>query len=190
MFAYSLLFLLAPLSLLSLLSLVSAATPTSFCKCTCFSNSTIIPLDAPRSNSPPSNRVLLPRTPSPPWPELFARDPEDDGDEKKDDDDGAGKGGKEKEEDRKEFRAGNCNDCNRQYCIDAHLPICRDAGVEDVVATCFQRDSRKDEAVVFIFIFATAGLLGWAAMKPWVGKWVESARERGRYIPVPNRGDT
>lgn len=36
-----------------------------------------------------------------------------------------------------------------------------------------ERDSRKDEAVVFIFIFATAGLLGWAAIKPWVGKWVE-----------------
>lgn len=36
-----------------------------------------------------------------------------------------------------------------------------------------ERDSRKDEAVVFIFIFATAGLLGWAAVKPWVGKWVE-----------------
>lgn len=36
-----------------------------------------------------------------------------------------------------------------------------------------ERDSRKDEAVVFIFIFATSGLLIWAAMKPWVGKWVD-----------------
>ena len=36
-----------------------------------------------------------------------------------------------------------------------------------------ERDSRKDEAVVLIFIFATAGLLIWAAVKPWVGKWVE-----------------
>ena len=35
-----------------------------------------------------------------------------------------------------------------------------------------ERDSRKDEAVVFIFIFATAGLLIWAAIKPWVGKWI------------------
>lgn len=41
-------------------------------------------------------------------------------------------------EDRKEFRAGNCNDCNRQYCMEAHLPICKDAGAEDVVATCFR----------------------------------------------------
>lgn len=36
-----------------------------------------------------------------------------------------------------------------------------------------ERDSRKDEAVVFIFIFATAGLLGWAVVKPWVGGWVD-----------------
>lgn len=120
--------------------------------------------------------------------------------------------------DRKEFRAGNCNDCNRQYCLDARLPICKDAGVNDVFTTCFrewffsfspymftlfefydfylvltffeeglvgptakelmkpgvtERDSRKDEAVVFIFIIATAGLLGWAAVKPWVGTWID-----------------
>ena len=36
-----------------------------------------------------------------------------------------------------------------------------------------ERDSTKDEAVVFIFIFATAGLLAWAAMKPWIGRWLE-----------------
>lgn len=36
-----------------------------------------------------------------------------------------------------------------------------------------ERDSRKDEAVVFIFIFATVGLLGWSAVKPWVAGWVE-----------------
>ena len=43
--------------------------------------------------------------------------------------------------------------------------------VADIEGT--ERDSRKDEAVVFIFIFATAGLLIWAAIKPWVGKWVD-----------------
>lgn len=74
---------------------------------------------------------------------------------------------------------------------------------------CTERDSRKDEAVVFIFIFATAGLLIWAAIKPWVGKWVDvsfvrgtlrigtmadglalqSVRERRSYIPVSTQGD-
>jgi len=39
--------------------------------------------------------------------------------------------------------------------------------------TDVERDSRKDEAVVFIFIFATAGLLGWALIRPWVERWVE-----------------
>ncbi|KAK4695686.1 hypothetical protein P7C71_g2115, partial [Lecanoromycetidae sp. Uapishka_2] len=98
-------------------------------------------------------------------------------------------GGKKEEEDRVEFRAGNCNDCNRQYCKHLDLPICKGAGMEDIFATCFQRDSRKDEAVVFIFIFATAGLLIWAAAKPWVGKWLKSARERSSYIPVSNQPD-
>jgi len=117
------------------------------------------------------------------------------------------KGGKKEEEgDRKEYRAGNCNDCNRQFCLDYNLPICKGAGMDDVFTTCFrtscldhelrlprglydiwadldaiERDSRKDEAVVFIFIFATAGLLIWAAIKPWVGKWVEVRLAVGRY---------
>lgn len=40
-------------------------------------------------------------------------------------------------------------------------------------AILLERDSRKDEAVVFIFIFATGGLLGWAALRPWIEKWLE-----------------
>lgn len=51
-------------------------------------------------------------------------------------------------------------------------------------AQCFQRDSSKDEAVVFIFIFATLGLLAWAIVKPFADKWMEKVRERGQYIPV------
>lgn len=106
--------------------------PTLFCKCTCFSNSTIIPLNAPRPASSHqqqfASRLLL---------------------HTRNQDDGNGAGGrgeggggddegKKGNEDRKEFRAGNCGDCNRQYCIDAHLPICKDATVGDVVATCFR----------------------------------------------------
>lgn len=36
-----------------------------------------------------------------------------------------------------------------------------------------ERDSTKDEAVVFIFIFATTGLLIWAGIKPWVEKGMQ-----------------
>lgn len=36
-----------------------------------------------------------------------------------------------------------------------------------------ERDSRKDEAVVIMFIVATSGLLAWAVLRPWVQGWVE-----------------
>ena len=49
------------------------------------------------------------------------------------------KGGK-KAEDRKEYRAGNCNDCNRQFCLEyMNLPICKGKGAEEIFTTCFRR---------------------------------------------------
>lgn len=74
--------------------------------------------------------------------------------------------------------------------------MCKGAKEDDVVSTCFrtptllhyrvygmrcmltmvgaiERDSRKDEAIVFIFIFATSGLLAWALFRPWIQKWLE-----------------
>lgn len=36
-----------------------------------------------------------------------------------------------------------------------------------------ERDSTKDQAVVFIFIFATVGLLIYAIVRPWMSKWVD-----------------
>lgn len=33
------------------------------------------------------------------------------------------------------------------------------------MAMCFQRDSRKDQIIVWCFILGTAGLLGWAAVR-------------------------
>jgi hypothetical protein len=41
-----------------------------------------------------------------------------------------------------------------------------------------ERDSRKDEAVVFIFIFATGGLLAWALLKPWIERYIEVRQKR------------
>jgi len=63
-----------------------------------------------------------------------------------------------------------------------------------VFAQCFQRDSIKDEAVVIIFIFATAGLLSWAVLKPWVVKWTGWGRggqepREGRYAPLVGEGE-
>ena len=75
-----------------------------------------------------------------------------------------------------------------------------------------ERDSAKDEAVVFIFIFATVGLLLYAALRPWIDQWIsvsyhppyvstrvvsqapfnflelQNARERRTYIPVSEGG--
>lgn len=36
-----------------------------------------------------------------------------------------------------------------------------------------ERDSAKDQAVVYIFILATVGLLGWALMRQYMGDWME-----------------
>ncbi|KAL8910302.1 MAG: hypothetical protein Q9171_004387 [Xanthocarpia ochracea] len=134
-----------------LLTIVSSASnPTSFCKCICGANSTIIPLDAP-----PSSRSIIPRTQT---PSLLTgrKDDAPPADDKGEQNQQKGEGGEKK----KEYRKKTC-----------------------------KRDSRKDEAVVFIFIFATAGLLGWAAVKPWVGGWIDSARERRTYVPVSGEGD-
>ncbi len=46
-----------------------------------------------------------------------------------------------------------------------------------------ERDSLKDETVVVVFIFATAGLLGWALVKPWIDR----LRERNTFMPLPQR---
>ncbi|GFF73004.1 hypothetical protein IFM53868_00959 [Aspergillus udagawae] len=143
-------------ALLSCTSFTLASTPASFCKCTCFTNSTIIPLDSANPEStPPLNSFDL-------------RDDNATSHEKR----------------VNKYRALSCNDCNRKFCLDYNLPMCKGAKEDDVFTTCFQRDSRKDEAIVFIFIIATSGLLTWAACKPWVEKWLEAARERRSYIPV------
>ncbi|KAF1947658.1 hypothetical protein EJ02DRAFT_449135 [Clathrospora elynae] len=136
-------FIFLLLTFLSALSLSLAASPTSFCKCTCFGNSTIVALDAPTTSKKPASPALhlKPRA------------------------------SKKK-----------CSDCNRQYCLG--YSFCAGEKEENVLTTCFQRDSAKDQVVVFIFIGATVGLLGWAGLRPWVEGWKERVRARRSYIPV------
>ncbi|KAK5806834.1 hypothetical protein VI817_001092 [Penicillium citrinum] len=169
--------------------------PTSFCKCTCFSNSTIIPLDPAKSGSDPLDNVMnlyhraIDRLESEFDSEITApalEDRDDTIDESVEGTEG-GDGGdlsKRATSKSKGYRQLTCNDCNRKFCLNYELPTCKGAKEEDVVTTCFQRDSRKDEAVVFIFIFATGGLLAWAACKPWIERYLEAARERRSYMPV------
>ncbi|KAH3917890.1 hypothetical protein HBI56_179130 [Parastagonospora nodorum] len=126
---------------LSFLSLSLAASPTSFCKCTCFGNSTIVALDAPSTKKPTT-------------PDL-----------------------------RQGASKKTCSDCNRQFCLG--YSFCKGEKEENVLTTCFQRDSAKDQAIVYVFIAATVGLLGWAGVRPWV----QRVRERRNYIPVSGQGN-
>ncbi|KAK3952002.1 hypothetical protein QBC32DRAFT_342529 [Pseudoneurospora amorphoporcata] len=151
--------------LLSLLSLVGASAPT-FCKCTCFSNSTIIRLgpqpDDPASgpnnpaNSPPPSKPTSTvaattttssstnnqaRSPNPNHAHPHLLNPS------------------------KRAASSSCTQCNRAFCLQYNLPICKDAEEKDVTTTCFQRDSRKDKVIVWGFILGTAGLLGWAGLR-------------------------
>ncbi|KAM3421438.1 hypothetical protein BST61_g1832 [Cercospora zeina] len=144
----------------SFLFVALASSPTSFCKCTCFTNSTIIPLDAPPS---PDN----PTEPDNSLQRLTLRDAEPDPLVLETRDILPTNGS----EDRVHGRT--CADCNKQFCLSYNLPICTGATEEDVLTTCFQRDSVKDQLVVWIFLIATLGLLAWATVKPWWTKWRE-----------------
>ncbi|KAL6246591.1 hypothetical protein RBB50_006829 [Rhinocladiella similis] len=200
-------------------SLAAKSAATSFCKCICFNNSTIIALNPP----PPSRRgaqlhSLDIRSPGahagaesesiPDW-SSSKRDTDDADDAAAvasslsssspsasaaaassttttgavifDDGDDANDHPPPARPHRN--RKLSCSDCTRAFCLDYNLPICKEAEEEDVFTTCFQRDSLKDETVVVVFIFATAGLLGWALVKPWIDR----LRERNTFAPIPQR---
>ncbi|KAJ2988743.1 hypothetical protein NUW58_g3822 [Xylaria curta] len=59
----------------------------------------------------------------------------------------------------------SCTQCTHAFCLSQNLPICKDATENNVFSTCIQRDSRKDQIIVWGFLLGTAGLLGWAALK-------------------------
>ncbi|KAI1104977.1 hypothetical protein F4804DRAFT_166212 [Jackrogersella minutella] len=151
-----------------LISYVAATSAPTFCKCTCFKNSTLIQL-GPQSDSAPSFENSKAAAAAPPHQQALRSI---------------------------ETRAASasCTQCTRAFCLSQHLPICKDAEENDAVAMCFQRDSRKDQIIVWGFILGTAGLLAWAAARRVVefreGKKktasaaLGSPRDRGAYIPV------
>ncbi|KAJ1337753.1 hypothetical protein MN608_00608 [Microdochium nivale] len=113
-------------------SLSLAAAPT-FCKCTCFKNSTLIQLGPESSSSSPDSRgVHWQASPG----QLSTRS-----------------------------ASTSCTQCTRAFCLSHNLPICKGAEESDTIAICFQRDSRKDQLIVWSFILGTTGLLAWAAIR-------------------------
>lgn len=151
----------------------------TFCKCTCFKNSTIIRLGPQDSASGPSAFHSQPEAehPSPRSPlDPLANDPPPP----------TGLS--------RRAASASCAQCNRAFCLHNNLPICKGAEEKDVVSMCFQRDSRKDQIIVWGFILGTTGLLGWAAAKRLLelreGKESAARPEmpqnsaRGEYMPV------
>ncbi|KAI2617847.1 hypothetical protein GGR54DRAFT_607173 [Hypoxylon sp. NC1633] len=132
-----------------LVSYVAAASAPTFCKCTCFKNSTLIQLGPQGDSSSPSFSNSDPGSSSSSSSQSFLRShpqPPPASPEKR-------------------AASASCSQCTRAFCLSQHLPICKDADENDVVAMCFQRDSRKDQIIVWGFILGTTGLLGWAAAK-------------------------
>ncbi|OLN97902.1 hypothetical protein CCHL11_02476 [Colletotrichum chlorophyti] len=119
------------------IALVSANSAPTFCKCTCFKNSTIVALGPQNKDGPPgvtpSRRDASPLS--------------------------AGN------EIHKRAASSSCSQCTKAFCLSRGIDFCRDATEENVQTTCFQRDSNKDRFIVWGFILGTTGLLGWAAFK-------------------------
>jgi len=129
-----------------------------FCKCTCFTNSTIIPLGPGHSGN--NNNDGSNNRPPPAASDDAAGAPTSD------------QGGAAVEPPGTHLalsaRAGSgpsCTQCNHAFCLGYNLPICAGAEDKDVAAMCFQRDRTLDQVIVWSFLLGTAGLLGWAGVR-------------------------
>ncbi|KAK2599760.1 hypothetical protein N8I77_011487 [Diaporthe amygdali] len=166
-------------------SLAVAASAPTFCKCTCFTNSTIIEIK-PKSSTGGSSS-------SPPHqpPSEGTTDPDSLGMMAAASDDmemeaaaaANGKRGLPNRRAQGSNSSPSCSQCNRSFCLSQSLPICKGAADKDVVTMCFQRDSRKDQVIVWGFILGTAGLLGWAAVQKAV-----DLRQTGGLGGIPGIG--
>lgn len=130
--SYGLLTLLAILSLFSAVfaacmlppsrkqrrQLTPTPAPASFCKCTCFTNSSIIQL-----NGLPSSTYSKTGSNSVKEISDFLFERED----------------HERRATKTKHRERTCNDCNRQFCLNYNLPICKGAKEEDVFTECFRK---------------------------------------------------
>ncbi|KAI8674774.1 hypothetical protein NW754_004396 [Fusarium falciforme] len=143
------------------ISLAAASAPT-FCKCTCFKNSTIIPLGPKGERSPSQLRrsAVLDYGDFTPANEI-------------------------RSELEPRSKSKSCSECTKAFCLKQGISFCKGATEEDVTTLCFQRDSNKDKIIVWGFIIGTVGLLGWAAFKKVVS-WREGpGLGRQSYAPMP-----
>lgn len=76
----------------------------------------------------------------------------------------------------------SCSECTKSFCLSQGIAFCKDATEDDVTTMCFQRDSNKDKIIVWVFIFGTVGLLGWAAFKR-VKMWRQTRAASYSHLP-------
>lgn len=60
-----------------------------------------------------------------------------------------------------------CTNCTKKFCLSKNLDICN--GVDELLvqATCFQRESLKEQFFIYLFIIVTSCLLIYAALAPY-----------------------
>jgi hypothetical protein len=170
----------------------SLPAPTSFCKCTCFSNSTIIPLDPSKSSSGTGaglNNKLYERAFS---TEELENDLSQQQQQRKqqqqqvevdtesESESGTDAGGTITERAQK-YRALSCNDCNRKFCLDYELPICKDAKEEDVFTTCFRKLPMVDYTRLAIASLLVYCYTYYSIVVVWVV---------GRLVAIPSKTKT
>ncbi|CAJ0755763.1 24729_t:CDS:2 [Entrophospora sp. SA101] len=84
-----------------------------------------------------------------------------------------------------------CSECNKAFCIQEMGDECSGVNNDDsgnvcdiqAIATCFERDSYKDEAIVYFYIIITCGLLFAALIKPFIEEWL---KRTNFYSSMPN----
>ncbi|KAF9985906.1 hypothetical protein BGZ65_009465 [Modicella reniformis] len=64
--------------------------------------------------------------------------------------------------------------------------MCKGVGTgegDELVTTCFERDSYKDQFIVYLFLTITFGLLGYAGLQPLIkGLW--QRRQQRSFMPM------
>ncbi|KAK2730746.1 hypothetical protein CKAH01_09369 [Colletotrichum kahawae] len=150
------------LLLCGFVALVSANSAPTFCKCTCFKNSTIVALGPQHRDD---NQAATPPRDLPP---------------------------SDLHHESKRAASSSCSQCTKAFCLSRGIDFCRDATEENVQTMCFQRDSNKDKVIVWGFLLGTTGLLGWAAFKraqelregKRQAEAAQAGRGRGDYSPL------
>ncbi|PHH52601.1 hypothetical protein CFIMG_005604RA [Ceratocystis fimbriata CBS 114723] len=137
-----------------LVSLAAAQAPV-FCKCTCFKNSTIVPLDNISAGSDHGIRSSIYK---PPFGFDFISS---------DDEAITAKSASDSSPLERRVPPPSCTRCTKAFCLNQGIDFCKTAKEDDVQTMCFQRDSEKDKIIIWAFILGTSGLLGWAAYRKY-----------------------